>query len=121
MEANSSDFKAADAFAAHYDETAEKYGWYAPEVLFALVFCRLESGQSLLDLGIGTGLSAAPFKKAGLQVHGVDGSKAMLRHCESRGVAIDLKQHDIRTAHLDDIFAEAARVIREAGTFVFTT
>lgn len=137
------DFKEADAFATQYDEAAEKYGWVAPEVLFGMVSDRIAQGESLLDLGIGTGLSAVPFKKAGLRIYGVDGSREMLAQCASRDVAIDLQQHDILSipfpyaddqfdhicacgvfhlvAHLDDIFSEAARMVRGFGTFLFTT
>jgi len=137
------DFKDADAIASCYDESAEKYGWYAPEVLFGLVYDRLGPGERLLDLGVGTGLSAVPFKKAGLQIYGVDGSEKMLEFCASRGIAIELKQYDIRStplpfadnqfdhivacgvfhliADLDDIFSEAARLVGKSGTFVFTT
>ena len=140
---NGSDFAEADAFAAQYDESAKRYGWYAPEVLFGLVYDRIEPGEKVLDLGIGTGLSSAPFKKAGLQIHGVDGSAEMLELCASRGVATDLKQHDFLSVplpyadnhfdhiiacgvfhlvgHLDNVVAEAARLARGAGTFVFTT
>lgn len=142
MNTNSSAFKDADALAAQYDEAAKKYRWSAPEVLFSLVADRIVSGECLLDLGIGTGLSAVPFKNAGLHVYGVDGSRGMLAQCASRGVAIDLKEHDILStplpyadnhfdhicacgvfhlvAKLDDIVAEAARMVRSSGTFLFT-
>jgi len=143
MNTNGSAFKDADALAAQYDEAAKKYGWSAPEVLFSLVSDRIVVGECLLDLGIGTGLSAVPFKKAGLHVYGVDGSRRMLALCASRGVAIDLKEHDILSmplpyadnqfdhicacgvfhlvAQIDDIFAEAGRMVRGSGTFLFTT
>ena len=143
MESNSSDFETADAFANQYDASAEQYCWTAPEVLFELISDRIEPGDRVLDLGIGTGLSSVPFQKAGLQIYGVDGSGEMLRHCALRGVAKELKQHDIRSAHLpysdsyfdhviasgvfhligriNGIIGEAARVIRNSGTFVFTT
>jgi predicted TPR repeat methyltransferase len=143
MNTNGSAFKDADALAAQYDEAAKKYGWSAPEVLFSLVSDRIVAGECLLDLGIGTGLSAVPFKKAGLHVYGVDGSLGMLAQCASRGVAINLKEHDILSMPLpyadnqfdhicacgvfhlvalfDDIFAEAGRMVRGSGTFMFTT
>jgi predicted TPR repeat methyltransferase len=137
------DFRDADAIAPCYDEAAGKYGWSAPEVLFGMVSGRIVPGECLLDLGIGTGLSAVPFRNAGLHVYGVDGSREMLAQCASRGLAIDLQQHDILSiplpyadnqfdhicacgvfhliAHIDDIVADAARMVRESGTFLFTT
>ena len=143
MNTNGSAFQDADALAAQYDEAAKKYGWSAPEVLFSLVSDRIVAGEYLLDLGIGTGLSAVPFKKAGLHVYGMDGSRGMLAQCASRGVAIDLKEHDILSmplpyadnqfdhicacgvfhlvGHIDEIVAEAARMVRGSGTFLFTT
>ena len=143
MNTNGSAFKDADAFAAQYDDAAEQNGWSAPEVLFGLASDLIGAGECLLDLGIGTGLSAIPFKKAGLHVYGVDGSQGMLAQCASRGVAIDLQQHDILSiplpyadnqfdhicacgvfhlvGHINEIFAEAGRMVRGSGTFLFTT
>jgi len=139
---NDLDFKQTDEFAPHYDEAVLKYGWHSPEVLFGLAFDWLNPGETLLDLGIGTGLSSVPFRKAGLNICGVDGSQKMLDHCASRGVAVELRQQDIRSTplpfpdarfdhiiacgifhlvgKLDDIFADVARLIRRTGTFAFT-
>jgi predicted TPR repeat methyltransferase len=136
------DFQTTDAFAAQYDESARRFGWHSPEILFGLVYEQIQPRDTLLDLGIGTGLSAVPFAKAGLEVSGIDGSREMLGQCAARGVAVDLKQHDIRTTplpypddafdhvvacgifhlieRLDDIFREVARLIRGRGTFAFT-
>ena len=75
------DLEQPDEFVAEYDESARKYGWYTPEVLFGLMHEHLTAGDRLLDLGIGTGLSAVPFAKAGLVVCGLDGSRKMLNRC----------------------------------------
>jgi predicted TPR repeat methyltransferase len=135
-------FEQADKFADSYDETVREHGWNSPQIIFELVEQHLTPGENLLDLGIGTGLSAAPFTDAGIRVFGVDGSGKMLDCCRAKGVAVDLKQHDIRSVplpyedhsfdhviacgvfhligHLDGIFAEAARLMRGRGTFAFT-
>jgi predicted TPR repeat methyltransferase len=137
-----SDFEQADEFAESYDAAVQKHGWNSPQVLFDLTEDNLEPGERLLDLGIGTGLSAIPFHKAGLRVFGMDGSGKMLERCVSKGVTVELKQHDIRSAPLpysddsfdhaiacgvfhlvgclDGVFAEVARVVRDGGTFAFT-
>lgn len=138
---SSSDFEQADQFAESYDSAVRQYGWNSPRVIFDLVEGNLKSGDRLLDLGVGTGLSAIPFRDAGVQVFGVDGSAKMLECCESKRVAVELKQHDIRSTpipyedhsfdhviacgvfhligHLDGIFAEVSRLMR-GGMFAFT-
>jgi len=87
-------------------------------------------------------LSSVPFRKAGLRIFGVDGSREMLKHCQAKGVAEELKQHDIRSTPmpypdnhfdhvlscgvfhlietLDQLFVDVARLLRVGGTFAFT-
>lgn len=137
-----STFDHTDEFVDDYDNSARKYGWHTPEVLFGLMFEHLESGQTVLDLGIGTGLSAVPFAKAGLEVCGIDGSPKMLDRCAARGITADLKQHDICSVpipyrddsfdhvvacgvfhllgELGGVFSEVARVMRGGGIFAFS-
>jgi len=137
-----SDFAETDAFAPAYDETVAKYGWTSPEVLFGLLEEYLTSGDRLLDLGIGTGLSAVPFRRKGVDIFGIDASGGMLAECEKKAVAVELKQHDIRTSpipyhdsrfehviasgvfhlicDLAGIIAEAARLLNHGGFFAFT-
>ena len=45
-----------DARAAFYDDEAEVTGWFGPEVVFGLAYMHLFPGQSILEIGIGTGL-----------------------------------------------------------------
>ncbi len=68
-----------------YDEEAEATGWYGPEVAFGLAFKYLRPGQSILDLGIGTGLAAVLFRQAGLKVYGMDVAPEMLDACRGKG------------------------------------
>jgi predicted TPR repeat methyltransferase len=131
-----------DEFVADYDNSARQYGWYTPEVLFGLMHERIEPGQEILDMGIGTGLSAVPFSKAGLEVYGLDSSHKMLDRCAAKGIAAELKQHDISSVpipydddsfdhvvasgvfhligELGDVFCEASRVMRRGGAFGFS-
>lgn len=132
-----------DAYAAEYDEQVRAYECYLAEALFGLCYEYIRPDERLLDLGIGSGLSAAPFAKAGLRVTGMDFSAAMLDLCRAKGIAEQLHHHDAQDipwpfapgafdhvitcgllhfiADLKPIFAEAARVARPGGLYAFTT
>jgi ubiquinone/menaquinone biosynthesis C-methylase UbiE len=132
-----------DAYASDYDQQVRAAGCYLEEVLFGLCFEYPQPNQRLLDLGIGSGLSAAPFTKTGLQVTEMDFSKEMLNLCRAKGIANELKLHDLQAtpwpfptrnfdylvccgvfhflSDLDRVFEEAKRVLREEGIFAFTT
>jgi predicted TPR repeat methyltransferase len=105
-----------------------------------MVFERLHPGQSVLDLGIGTGLAAVLLRKAGLTVHGLDLDEDMLGVCRWKGFE-NLKRHDLTTRPYPyatesfdhvvcvgvlpflpgplPVFGEATRVLRAGGAFVF--
>jgi SAM-dependent methyltransferase len=138
----------ADGIQAHaqgaeqYDEQARQFESYGHDVLFGMSYEYVRAGERLLDLGIGTGLSSAPFARAGLEVYGLDGSPEMLRVCESKGFARELRLFDLRKAplpypdgffshviccgvfhFLEDlapIMAEVSRVMGKHGIFGFT-
>lgn len=129
---------AAEALARFYDDTAAATGWLGPQVAFDLIRDHLKPGQTLLDLGIGTGLSSALFREAGLRVHGLDGDPEMLAVCRWKGFG-DLVLHDLAQAPYpfpsasfdhavclgvlpfladpEPVFSEAARVLRPGGMF----
>lgn len=124
-----------------YDQEAEATGWLGPEVVFGLAYKHIEPGQTILDIGIGTGLGANLYSKAGLHVHGMDLSRPMLDVCRAKGFVADLKRHDLtvvpypyETASLDHVvsvgvfhffrrlgpvFTEVARIISDQGVFAF--
>lgn len=128
--------------AVEYDLQARETNWHGPEVIFGLAYEYVKPGDSVLDLGIGSGLSSILFHKAGLKVYGLDGSGEVLEVCESKGFAVELKQHDLRSMplpyqsgffdhvisvavlnsfrDLSPLFKETARIIREGGIFAFT-
>jgi predicted TPR repeat methyltransferase len=132
-----------DSYAADYDNQVQACDCHIADVLFGLCFEYVKPRQCLLDLGIGSGLSAALFAKAGLEVHGMDFSPAMLEICHSKGIAVDLKQHDLLqtpwqyptgqfdhviscgvlhfVSDLESIFGEVSRMLRADGMFAFTT
>jgi len=131
-----------DESARDYDSQSRRYEWHGPEILFGLAFEFVSAGEKLLDMGIGTGLSAQPFCQAGLSVSGIDDSDEMLEVCRSKNIARELKNHDIRQTplpypngefdhvvacgvfhfidKLDPLVSEASRLLKEGGTFVFT-
>lgn len=128
--------------AIEYDEQARRTKWFGPEVVFGLAYEFVAPGDSLVDLGIGSGLSSVLFHRAGLRIHGLDGSSEVLRVCAAKGFTEGLRQHDLRdlplpytdrfcdhvTAvavlnsfrDLDGLFAETARMMRPGGVFAFT-
>ncbi|MFH1748704.1 MAG: class I SAM-dependent methyltransferase [Planctomycetota bacterium] len=128
--------------AVPYDRQAREHGWHGHEVLFGLMYEFIKSGETLLDVGIGTGLGSYLFHQAGLQVSGFDRSKEMLEMCKSKGFAARLDQHDLQHVpfpyqsisfnhvislavlnffrDLAPLVEEAARIIRPGGIFALT-
>lgn len=127
--------------ANEYDRKKETQGWRGPDVVFGLVYEFIKPGQSVLDIGIGTGLGSILFHKAGLRVYGMDMSEQMLEVCGSKGFTDDLKVHDLTAEpypysdsmfdhvvcigvlnHFEDlgvVFSEASRILKNDGIFAF--
>ena len=128
--------------AAQYDQQAAEHEFHGHAVLSSLMSEFVKPGDTLLDIGIGTGLSSIPFHKAGLEIHGFDSSAAMLEVCESKGFAKQLVVHDLRDVpfpypprsfdhvislgvlnfygDLAPVLQEAARIIRPGGFVGFS-
>jgi predicted TPR repeat methyltransferase len=131
------------AYAASYDEQVGTCGCWLAEALFGLCCPHVEPEQHLLDLGIGTGLAAQPFARAGLVVHGIDFSAEMVEICRAKGFAASVQQGDLESIpwpypdqafdiaiccgvlhfipSLEPLFQEARRVLRPGGILAFTT
>lgn len=129
--------------ATQYDDLCQSMECHAQEVLFGLAYEYVFPGQKLLDIGIGTGLSASLFHKAGLEICGLDFSEDMLRVCAKKGIARELKVCDLSQdflpypdgdfhhvsscgvfhflEDLNAVFGEVQRVMKPGGTFSFTT
>ncbi|MDJ0700070.1 MAG: class I SAM-dependent methyltransferase [Woeseiaceae bacterium] len=128
--------------AKDYDRKAEDYSWRGPELAFGLSHKFINRGECVLDIGIGTGLSSILFHESGLRVYGMDKSAEMLEVCRQKGLAADLRKHDLTiepypydTASLDHaicigvleqikdltlVFREVSRILRDKGIFAFT-
>lgn len=128
-------------FALQYDELIEKQNWYGAEILLGMIFDHLKKKDKILDIGIGTGLSAAAFHTLGLEVYGLDYSREMLDVCRQKEIAKDLRQFDLNetplpySSHffdhisanailyfikkLDDLFEELSRIIKRNGILAF--
>lgn len=129
--------------AYHYDDNAQAYGWHGPAVVFGLAFRYTEPGQTILDIGIGTGLGSELFHKAGLTVVGMDVSDEMLDACRKKGFTARLIRHDLTVTpypfgdascdhavstgvfqffrDLGPVCKETGRIVRKGGIFVFIT
>ena len=129
------------SIAESYDRSATESGWLGPEIAFGLAYRYIRAGQTVLDIGIGTGLGSILFHKAGLKVIGMDISDEMLAACSSKEFVTALDKHDLTTSpypyadasidhvvcvgvldfleNLDQAFSEVGRILREEGVFVF--
>jgi len=127
--------------ARRYDQMADKAGWLDPDILFGLAFRHIRSGETLLDVGIGTGLASALFHKAGLRVVGLDRSPEMLALCRQKRIATELIEQDVTNLpypldngaadhavcsgllhvfeDLSVIMGEVGRILRKDGCFLF--
>ncbi len=131
-----------DRFAENYDTQVKEYNSYGHDVLFGMSFEYVKAGDSLLDLGIGTGLSSVHFAKINLEVTGIDGSEKMLEQCQDKDFARELIKHDLTElpfpwadgsfnhviccgvfhffGELNSLFKEVDRLMKPDGIFAFT-
>ncbi|MEJ2543575.1 MAG: class I SAM-dependent methyltransferase [Calditrichaceae bacterium] len=129
-------------FAHSYDSYSKENHWTSPDILFDLCREYLNKDQILLDIGIGTGLSAEPFKNAGLTIYGLDNSEHMLDICRSKNIADKLQIYDLNdlplpypgqkfdciiangvfhlTGCIEAHFHEIKRLLKKNGIFAFT-
>jgi predicted TPR repeat methyltransferase len=137
------EFGQQEPLAEHvYDKRVKEYGWVGSEVAFGLAYEYTSPGQTILDIGIGTGLGSILFHKAGIVIYGLDNSDAMLDICRSKGFASDLQLHDMSKfpypydgesldhavcigalqyfENIQPVIEEVVRIIRKSGVFVFT-
>jgi len=131
-----------DKHAADYDQQIEKHDCWLAEVVFGLCYEDIKEGETILDVGIGTGLSSRLFNLAGLKIFGIDGSHEMLAICRSKAIANELVHQDILDlpwpyqnssmqhviscgvfhfiGELEPVFSEIHRIQGPNGLFLFT-
>lgn len=134
--------KLADEFAFDYDSTITEETWIGPQVIFTMLNAFLQTKSKILDLGIGTGASSLPLKKAGHLITGLDGSEKMLEVCKTKNIAEELLLQDLENPPypvgnqsfdavisngvfhllhpLVSVIEEVKRVLKPGGYFVFT-
>jgi predicted TPR repeat methyltransferase len=127
--------------ANEYDRRKKEQGWHGPEVVFGLMCEFISPGESILDIGIGTGLGSVLFHRAGLHVCGMDMSPEMLEFCKKKRFAENLKVHDLTAEpypylaesfdhaicvgvlnhfeNLHPVFRETSRILKDKGIFAF--
>ena len=132
----------ANEFAPIYDEYTQNSQWIGTDILFEFMSQHIKPNQTLLDIGIGTGLSSLPFQKAGLKIYGLDGSTKMISICRNKKIAhklnvTDLSKNDVWFEHinfdhaishgvfhlignLELIFKRTESLLKKDGYFGFT-
>ena len=92
--------------AATYDDSSE--GMFDPAFTDAVagVLAGLAGGGRALELGIGTGRIALPLARRGVEVHGIDLSRAMVARLRAKpgGDAIGVTIGDFATTRVDGTF-----------------
>ena len=89
-----------ESIAAQYDDSAdEMFDGVVIERTVAFL-ADLAGGGSALELGVGTGRIALPLQSAGVSVHGIDLSPAMVKRLKTKpsGDRIDVTIGDFATA-----------------------
>jgi SAM-dependent methyltransferase len=95
-----------ESVAARYDETSDSM--FAPAVVDPIVevLAGLAGDGRALELGIGTGRIALPLRARGVDVHGIDLSRAMVERLRAKpgGDEIPVTIGDFATAKADGLF-----------------
>ena len=95
-----------ETIASTYD--ADVDDMFAPELLDATVrfLADLAGDGAALELGVGTGRIALPLSRAGVRVHGVDISSAMVARMQAKpgADAVGVTIGDFATAQVDETF-----------------
>lgn len=132
-----------DNFAPTFDAHLEKLQYQVPRQLAALVQARANGPLAILDLGCGTGLVGEALAGHGHHLTGIDLSPKMLAQAQARNVYRELRLGEIHASlrglepgrydavfaadvliyigELEELFGEAARILRAGGWFAFST
>ncbi len=130
--------------ASVYDWVAPHFSRYrSPELLTSKVLGLTSDGCELLDIGVGTGLSIAPYVNSPRfkRIVGVDPSAQMLNRCRRRFTNVELYEGTLEAVqsrlgspfdviqscgsveHIPELaifFGQVCRLLKSGGYFVFT-
>ncbi|MER6258853.1 MULTISPECIES: class I SAM-dependent methyltransferase [unclassified Streptomyces] len=99
-----------EAVAARYDESsAEMFADGVVEPVAGFLAGLAGDGGRALEFGVGTGRIALPLARRGVEVHGIELSRAMLRRLRDKpgGDAIGVTVGDFASAKVDGVFSVA--------------
>ncbi|MFD8372928.1 class I SAM-dependent DNA methyltransferase [Streptomyces sp. NPDC059688] len=99
-----------EAVAARYDESsAEMFADDVVEPVAGFLAGLAGDGGRTLEFGVGTGRIALPLARRGVEVHGIELSRAMLRRLRDKpgGDAIGVTVGDFASAKVDGVFSVA--------------
>ncbi|HVU91977.1 MAG TPA: class I SAM-dependent methyltransferase [Jatrophihabitans sp.] len=103
--------------AAHYDETLGEMAEPAAVARTVAFLAEEARGGPALEFGVGTGRIALPLSAAGVDVHGIDLSTAMLARLRAKPSAqrVGVTQGDFATARAGRLFTLAYLVFNTIG------
>lgn len=108
-----------EGWAHRYDEDMQAFSYAEPLKIFEALHPFIKTTDAplkILDIGVGSGLTALPFREAYPQAHitGIDSSEAMLDMCRAKQVVDTLIKADVSQAPLP-VEAETYDVVIAAG------
>lgn len=109
-----------DSLASLYDKATEAPGsWNPPDFIYENIKDKITAQSSILDIGIGTGLSIEKIYESGVykDIYGVDVSAKMLDVCKSKYPDVRLSRIT-STADIDSI-GEYFDIVISSGTLEF--
>lgn len=128
--------------ASQYDREVKEYDSYCHDLIFGMCYEYVKPNDKILDIGIGTGLASINFSRMGLKVYGIDNSEEMLKICEMKSFAKELRLYNLSgnripyddncfnniiscgvfhfLSGLDTLFSEVARILIKGGVFAFS-
>lgn len=83
-------------------ESGHAFVWKMAEEVFALLDPR--PGESVLDVGCGTGQLTARIAESGASIVGIDNSKEMIRQAKANYPSLDFRFEDVTSFFLDERF-----------------